>query len=60
MPSGADLGFLREGAQLSSGSLKQGAWGYSLPEVIGCAIFEASNVRFRTYFDRFVKEVNKI
>ena len=32
---GADLGFSERGAKHSSGSLKQGVWGGSPPEVIG-------------------------
>ena len=35
---GADLGLAERGAKPSSVSLKQGVWGHSPPEAIGCLI----------------------
>ena len=50
--------FLREGAKPSSGSLKQGVWGCSPPEVINYLVFEVSK-SVQSTFDGFLKEANK-
>jgi len=41
MVAGADPGFSEGGSEHRDGSLKQGVWGHSPPEAIGCCIFEA-------------------
>ena len=52
----ASRDFLREGAKPSSGSVKQGVWGYSLPEAIGCLVFEVSKSKVWSTFNGCLKE----
>ena len=51
---------MREGAKLSSGSLKQGVWGAQPPEAIGYLVFEVSKSKVQSTFDGFLKEANKM
>ena len=50
---GTDPGFWKGGSEHGGGSLKQGVWGRSLPEAIGCFLFIAlkscQNARFKAY-----------
>ena len=54
------IGFLRERANSSSESLKQGVWGCGSPEAIGYWVLEVPKSKVYGTFDEFLKDADKV